>query len=799
MVYDESEQLRSDQEERRREKFSRERGDPFIADRGGARRGFGTDSGRRDYANGTGRKRPYREDDSGFHSKRSRFDGVDSYEPQFVRKEDPTGAIPQLLTFKKFLATQDESLSDEEAITKYTAYKMEFMRQECERYFQAHKDEEWFRQKYHPEEGKQRREEQRQNLQKRLQVFMELIDGGSFKGISMSYEYAEQLIRLMDTVVIKLEGGSEADIKSAYEELIDDESVLDLLSPKQLEQRNEAKAQEGSQCENKPKNGGIGGGTEEENTDEAVATETMEVEQKPSLKNAPHKTCSIFFRSIPALAPYADLENLCKQHPGFIRLAITNPGPDSKGQKVRSAWATYRWDVNIKEIYWALRTAKLCDQELGASVNRELRRRVRSIGASSGISGHRSIVHNDIRQAAKLIVLYDLKAGFYREEAEEGEDLAQGETQDEDQLADLEATVLKSRNPLLADIANFLVEETGAEEEALVDKAVEVNGGEAVQSMEIDQQMTQMLDRLLFYLRLVHSVDFYAAIEYSSEDEMPHRLGLIHVRDRPPSKQQNWPCTDRDIPLLSKRLIDAHIQTFNSRLESTLIKKVVVPESELQQLGKKDAEKAVQDFINTNTVQLGPEKWSCPLSGKKFKGAEFVHKHLYSKYQTEMDNARFDSLYFNNFLADPNRPHNPIFAKPTSGKVERGRSPSPSPLRPRHSSGAAEESSGGGVGGRQVAEASERPSYQRNNWQSMDRGFSGGGGGNRFGGGGGNRFGGSFGNTGFGGGRPARFNEPMNEMMMVPGGRGGSIGGAKQDPRAPPSYRDLDAPTEDIF
>jgi len=43
MVYDESEQLRSDQEERRREKFSRERGDPFIADRGGARRGFGTD------------------------------------------------------------------------------------------------------------------------------------------------------------------------------------------------------------------------------------------------------------------------------------------------------------------------------------------------------------------------------------------------------------------------------------------------------------------------------------------------------------------------------------------------------------------------------------------------------------------------------------------------------------------------------------------------------------------------------------------------------------------------------------
>ena len=49
-----------------------------------------------------------------------------------------------MLTFKKFLATQDESITDEQAISKYIDYKAEFKRQECERYFQAHKDEEWF-------------------------------------------------------------------------------------------------------------------------------------------------------------------------------------------------------------------------------------------------------------------------------------------------------------------------------------------------------------------------------------------------------------------------------------------------------------------------------------------------------------------------------------------------------------------------------------------------------------------------------------------------------------------------------
>lgn len=40
----------------------------------------------------------------------------------------------------------------------------------------------------------------------------------------------------------------------------------------------------------------------------------------------------------------------------------------------------------------------------------------------------------------------------------------------------------------------------------------------------------QVLDRLLLYLRLVHSVDFYNFCEYPAEDEMPHRCGLIHVR-----------------------------------------------------------------------------------------------------------------------------------------------------------------------------------------------------------------------------------------------------------------------------
>lgn len=65
----------------------------------------------------------------------------DSFEPQFNRKEEPS--VPILLTFKKFLSTQDETITDEEAIARYVEYKIDFRKKECERYFQAHKDEEW--------------------------------------------------------------------------------------------------------------------------------------------------------------------------------------------------------------------------------------------------------------------------------------------------------------------------------------------------------------------------------------------------------------------------------------------------------------------------------------------------------------------------------------------------------------------------------------------------------------------------------------------------------------------------------
>lgn len=50
----------------------------------------------------------------------------------------------------------------------------------------------------------------------------------------------------------------------------------------------------------------------------------------------------------------------------------------------------------------------------------------------------------------------------------------------------------------------------------------------------------------------------------------------------------------------------------------------------------------LEAFITANTVELAKDKWLCPLSGKKFKGPEFIRKHLTSKHQDKLDEVKVE-------------------------------------------------------------------------------------------------------------------------------------------------------------
>lgn len=44
-----------------------------------------------------------------------------------------------------------------------------------------------------------------------------------------------------------------------------------------------------------------------------------------------------------------------------------------------------------------------------------------------------------------------------------------------------------------------------------------------------------------------------------------------------------------------------------------------------------------ENFIEQNTQKLSENKYLCPLSGKKFKGPEFVKKHIFNKHMDKVE------------------------------------------------------------------------------------------------------------------------------------------------------------------
>ena len=87
----------------------------------------------------------------------------------------------------------------------------------------------------------------------------------------------------------------------------------------------------------------------------------------------------------------------------------------------------------------------------------------------------------------------------------------------------------------------------------------------------------------------------------------------------------------------------------------------------------------VEKFISSNCQEVAKDKWLCPLSGKKFKGPDFIRKHIFNKYSENVETVKQETLFFNNYLKDPARPELPE----NTLKKEVLASPKPTPTAAR--------------------------------------------------------------------------------------------------------------------
>uniref|UniRef100_A0A671WHV4 Serrate RNA effector molecule homolog (Arabidopsis) n=1 Tax=Sparus aurata TaxID=8175 RepID=A0A671WHV4_SPAAU len=544
---------------------------------------------------------------------------------------------PIMKTFKEFLLSLDDSVDETEAVKRYNEYKIDFRRQQMQDFFLAHKDEEWFRSKYHPDEASRLKAEAQGALHNRLNVFMFLMENSWFDNVSLDIEQTPAIIKVLDeeSDSANKEGAAategedvkeEAEKEAAKEEMPETKKV----SPRRKRKRSGDSDDEGSASESDSDS------DSDSNSNCSDKPVKKEKEEKKPKDDSPrprplHRTCSLFMRSIAPTISKAEIIALCRRYPGFLRVCLSDPHPERRF--FRRCWVTFDRSVNIKEVCWNLQNIRLRDCELAPGVNRDLARRVRNV---NGITQHKQVLRNDIKLAAKLIHALDDKGDLWNC-----------------------SQMLPAQNPILKNITDYLIEEVSAEEEELLgsgsgmeaeDSAKEGNPTET--TVERDDKLAKVLDRLVLYLRIVHSIDYYNTCEYPSEDEMPNRCGMIHVRG----------------PIPPNRITQGEVQQWQKMIEEKLSPlfslKEVLSEEEAGKMGRKDPEEEVEKFVSANTQELGKDKWLCPLSGKKFKGPEFVRKHILNKHGDKIEEVKKEVAFFNNFLMDAKRPSLPEMKLP---------------------------------------------------------------------------------------------------------------------------------------
>uniref|UniRef100_A0A671QPA7 Serrate RNA effector molecule homolog n=1 Tax=Sinocyclocheilus anshuiensis TaxID=1608454 RepID=A0A671QPA7_9TELE len=584
--------------------------------------------------------------------------------------------LPVMKTFKEFLLSLDDSVDETESVKRYNEYKIDFRRQQMQDFFLAHKDEEWFRSKYHPDEAGRRKAEAHSALQNRLNVYMYLMDNNWFEPVSLEIEHAPQITKILDAAVIKMEGGMENDLHILEQPTEEEEERERLASggpgsealkrdeprPADVERKpSTEKDKLVSECcimeqkfmqywEYLCNNDGYNilcfwsfkAADVKERTEEQKERE-REKQKKPKDDQPPrprplHRTCSLFMRSIAPTISKAEIVALCRRYPGFMRVCLSEPQPERRF--FRRCWVTFDRGVNIKEICWNLQNIRLRDCELAPGVNRDLARRVRNV---SGITQHKQVLRNDIKLAAKLIHALDDRERLWSHKPRE----------------ETHTLELPAQNPILKNITDYLIEEVSAEEEELLGSAGGADyeegskeGNPTEITVERDEKLVKVLDRLLFYLRIIHSIDYYNTCEYPSEDEMPNRCGIIHVRGPIPPNR----ITHREVADWQK--------TFEEKLGHLFSVKESLSEDEAAKMGRKDPEQEVEKFVLANTQELGKDKWLCPLSGKKFKGPEFVRKHILNKHGDKIEEVKKEVVFFNKFLMDAKRPSIPEMKPP---------------------------------------------------------------------------------------------------------------------------------------
>lgn len=587
------------------------------------------------------------------------------------------------MSFQNYVRQLGDNVDENAAYKKYKDFLADRSQSKVGRFFDANKDRDWFRLRYHPNESQQMLQQQNTNFMKRLKIFNELNDKKYFDKLPYNAANTNAIIDLMDAIIVQLEDGPQ--------DLIDR-----LLSP----------------------DGG-------------------KIEPDLKAKYIPNRPTSVVIDDISIETTLAEIQGVCMQAcPKLLRIAQLEPYYVEEGALRRKVIAVYSNDVDIRDVCWRLNRMKLQNRSLNVSINKCLTNRVIKVDATAN---HYLCIVNDIRHALILILNFDELKGLYgkrkqllenftkqshetnnldpdvkMEPIEEngnelidkiappsppGSEKSVKEEEDEkpfdvsslDEEKEKEKRKLlefkfnvepslyrqvsklnKSKNHILEGAYKYLIEyiESSAfryllskvPSELLDDTMKEELHGDDMNRMAILEMIvenlscsledsTKFLDRLLWYLRIVHSFDYYNMSIYKHEDDLTLRMGVIHVRDDPNNMVQDE---------LDKSAIEQFLKKIEhdfSEFGHSQSQKYVTKDEE--RFNYKSYGKVITDELTSYSQRVQKPKsteteevYKCRHCTKEFQKLSDIGRHFVSKHRWAIDAIELETDFFNAYLFD---------------------------------------------------------------------------------------------------------------------------------------------------
>lgn len=589
----------------------------------------------------------------------------------------------QLMSFQNYVRTLNNNVDENTAYKKYKDFMANLSQSKVGRFFDANKDREWFRFKYHPIESQNHLKQQNVNFLKRLKIFNDLNDKNFFESLSYTKDNYSFILNLMDAIIVQLEDGPQ--------DLVD-----------QLLSQNDSK---------------------------------INFQLKENY--IPSKPTSLVIDDISIETTLAEIQDICVQaNPDLLRIAQLDPHYVEGGHLRRKVIVIYKSSVDIRDVCWKLSRMKLNNRPLNVYINKFLTNRIHSVDA---ISNHHISIVNDIRNAIVLILNFDELKGLYGKRKqiledsskessdssnvvkmevsyqdnsteqidtvaplsppgseksvpeEDGEKPFDVSSLDEDKekekkkmfefrfnidlsLHKIVKKLNKCKNPVLEGALVYLVEyiESSVAQYNLsrVPKQlqaepefVDLDKNQSDQfstirllvenlSRTLDQS-TKFLDKMLWYLRIVHSFDYYKKLIYKQEDELTLRLGVIHVRDSP-SNLSHEVSVDQ-----IKEYIDK-CKEESEEFGQSQVQKYVTKDEE--RFNYKSYGKVITDELSSYTQRIQKPKsneteevYKCKHCTRVFQKLTDIGRHFVSKHRWAIDAIELETDFFNAYLFDPSK------------------------------------------------------------------------------------------------------------------------------------------------